>query len=52
MANYVFFHQTDDGWQNLAVDEFLLRNVGRMTSSFTYMSMLLVLSLASIKTLA
>lgn len=28
MANYVFFHQTDDGWQNLAVDEFLLRNVG------------------------
>jgi lipoate-protein ligase A len=28
MANYVFFHQSDDGWQNLAVDEYFLRNVG------------------------
>lgn len=28
MANYLFLHQDYDGWQNLAVDEFLLRNVG------------------------
>lgn len=26
--NYLFLHQTYDGWQNLAIDEYLLRSVG------------------------